>query len=199
MNGDIRSKLARVQQKVKAGKDLYNDYGKYKYRSAESILEAVKPVLAEEGCSLILTDSIEMLGDRYYVKASAIFFSVGDQVAGDITSTAYAREALTKKGMDDSQITGTASSYARKYALNGLLLLDDAKDADTNEYKKETDNRPVEYATAAVKKVIADKAVELNINLPKLLAQYGADSIDHLTAEAGARIIQVIQKHEEKK
>lgn len=196
MNGDIKSRLALVQQKVKARKDLYNSYGGYNYRSAESILESVKPVLADEKCSIILSDSVEMLGDRYYIKATALFF--GTDTPEEISVTAYAREALTKKGMDDSQITGTASSYARKYALNGLLLLDDAKDADTFEYKKETENRPVEYASEPTKKVITEKCAEMNINLYKLLAQYGAGDIDHLTADAGARIIARIQKEEAK-
>lgn len=129
-------KLAKIQKELKATKDQYNDFGKYAYRSAESILEAVKPLL--EGAVLILTDDIVLIGDRYYVKATAIFKD-GDFIE---STTAYAREPETKKGMDESQITGTASSYARKYALNGLFCIDDAKDADTNEHKAELDNTP---------------------------------------------------------
>lgn len=127
-------KLAKIQKELKANKDLYNKFGGYSYRSAESILEAVKPLL--DGAILMLTDEIVMIGERYYVKASA-FFEDGDFVR---VTTAYAREPETKKGMDDSQITGTASSYARKYALNGLFCIDDAKDADTDEYHKQTSN-----------------------------------------------------------
>lgn len=129
-------KLAKIQKELKATKDLYNDFGKYAYRSAESILEAVKPLL--DGAILWLSDEIVMIGDRYYVKAVACFED------GDFhkSTVAYAREPETKKGMDESQITGTASSYARKYALNGLFCIDDAKDADTNEHRKEVENTP---------------------------------------------------------
>ena len=129
-------KLAKIQKELKAPKDLRNNFGGYNYRSAESILEAVKPLL--DGATLTLTDDIVFIGDaddsRFYVKATAIFRD------GDFTetTTAYAREPLTKKGMDDSQITGTASSYARKYALNGLFCIDDNKDADTEEYHNQT-------------------------------------------------------------
>lgn len=131
-------KLAKIQKELKATKDQYNDFGKYAYRSAESILEAVKPLL--DGAILTLKDDVEVFGTgeqtRFYIKATATFRD-GDFVE---STTAYAREPLTKKGMDDSQITGTASSYARKYALNGLFCIDDAKDADTNEYAKQTNN-----------------------------------------------------------
>lgn len=126
-------KLINIQQKLKAPKGQHNDFGKYNYRSAEDILEAVKPLLAEEGCQLTLSDEMVQVGDRYYIKATASITDGNEVVA----TTAYARESETKKGMDDSQITGTASSYARKYALNGLFLIDDTKDADTNEYRKQ--------------------------------------------------------------
>ena len=127
-------KLAKIQKELKANKDLYNKFGGYAYRSAESILESVKPLL--DGAILMLTDEIVMIGERYYVKASA-YFEDGDFMR---VATAYAREPADKKGMDDSQITGAASSYARKYALGGLFLIDDAKDADTDEYAKQTGN-----------------------------------------------------------
>lgn len=123
-------KIQDIQFKLKAPKDLYNSFGKYKYRNAEGILESVKPLLNEHGLVLTISDEIVNENDRYYVKATARITD-GDK---SLYTTAYAREALTKKGMDDSQITGTASSYARKYALNGLFLLDDTKDADTDEY-----------------------------------------------------------------
>lgn len=133
---NIYEKLSAVQQELKAPKDKKNTFGGYTYRSAEGILEAVKPVLKKYGSSIILFDTIEATGGRIYVKATAQFVDTKD--GGQISVTAYAREAETKKGMDDSQITGTASSYARKYALNGLLLIDDTKDADTDEYQKQT-------------------------------------------------------------
>ena len=133
-------KLAKIQKELKATKDQYNDFGKYAYRSAESILEAVKPLL--DGAILTLKDDVEVFGTgeqtRFYIKATATFKD-GDFVE---STTAYAREPLTKKGMDESQITGTASSYARKYALNGLFCIDDAKDADTNEHHNEMENTP---------------------------------------------------------
>ena len=127
-------KLINIQKKLKAPKGNYNSFGKYKYRSCEDILEAVKPLLAEEGCVLTLTDEVVLIGERYYIKALATI-SDGENV---VSIAAYAREDETKKGMDGSQITGTASSYARKYALNGLFLIDDTKDADTDEFANTT-------------------------------------------------------------
>lgn len=130
----INETLLKIQQELKAPKGQYNSFGKYKYRSCEDILEAVKPILAKYGATLTIADSLEFVGDRYYIKATATI-SAGEET---IQTTAYAREEETKKGMDGSQITGTASSYARKYCLNGLFLIDDTKDADTDEYKKQT-------------------------------------------------------------
>lgn len=127
-------RLRSVQMALKAPKDRYNSFGKYKYRSCEGILEAVKPLLDSEGLTLTLTDEIVPVGARYYVKATATVSS-GDK---DVSTWAYAREDESKKGMDGSQVTGTASSYARKYALNGLFLIDDSKDADTDEYHAQT-------------------------------------------------------------
>lgn len=129
-------KVIAAQQALKAPKGQFNKFGNYSYRSAEDILEAVKPVNETMGLLLTITDGIEQIGDRYYIKATATLTDGNESVA----VTAYAREALTKKGMDDSQITGSASSYARKYALNGLYLIDDAKDADTNEYHDQAQN-----------------------------------------------------------
>lgn len=119
-------KLQRVQSKLKCPKDQYNNFGKYKYRSCESILEAVKPLLAEEQLILTISDAIECIGNRIYVKATATLTD-GES---EISTTAFAREEEQKKGMDGSQVTGAASSYARKYALNGLFAIDDTKDAD---------------------------------------------------------------------
>ena len=123
-----------IQAELKAPKGQYNSFGKYKYRSCEDIVEAAKPVLFKHGCHLNLSDDMVQVGDRIYVKSIATVYK-GDVVIG--TSSAFARESFDKKGMDDSQITGTASSYARKYALNGLFAIDDTKDADTNEHKQE--------------------------------------------------------------
>ena len=127
--------LIEIQKKLKAPKNQYNKFGGYNYRNAEDILNAVKPLLAENGCFLMLSDSIENIGERYYVKATAKLYNGEGQ---SIEVSALAREDENKKGMDGAQITGAASSYARKYALNGLFLIDDTKDADTEEYKKQT-------------------------------------------------------------
>lgn len=135
MNGkNLNEALVSVQSKLKAPKGQYNSFGKYKYRSCEDILEAVKPLLAEVGCTLRISDEIIQVGERIYVKATAVFSNGDAQYA----VTALAREAETKPGMDAAQITGAASSYARKYALNGLFCIDDTKDADaTNTHGQE--------------------------------------------------------------
>ena len=124
--------LIRIQKELKAPKGQYNNFGKYKYRSCEDILEAVKPLLND--CLLTISDEMVLIGDRIYVKATAEFTD-GDYVKA---ASGFARESESKKGMDASQITGSASSYARKYALNGLFLIDDTKDADTMD---NTDNK----------------------------------------------------------
>jgi hypothetical protein len=131
----LLSKLASVQSELKVPKDMYNSFGKYKYRSAEGILEALKPLLKKNGLALKLSDEVVQIGSRFYVMATATVTDVETGLSTDVT--AYAREDESKKGMDGSQISGTASSYARKYALNGLFLIDDSKDADTDEYHKQ--------------------------------------------------------------
>lgn len=135
---DIFNQILEVQRDLKAPKGQYNSFGKYKYRSAEDILEAVKPLNAEKGLLLTLSDEPVLIGDRHYIKATATVTN-GKETH---TVTAYAREASAKKGMDESQVTGTASSYARKYALNGLYLIDDTKDADTDEYQNQNNRTP---------------------------------------------------------
>lgn len=134
---NLTQKLADIQQKLKAPKGQTNKFGGYKYRSCEDILEAVKPLLGD--LIMTISDDIINIGDRYYLKATV---KLSDGVTNYEVS-ALAREALSKKGMDDSQITGTASSYARKYALNGLFLIDDTKDADTQDNREnEQESKP---------------------------------------------------------
>ncbi len=131
----IHASLQAVQRDLKAPKNQRNSFAKYNYRSAEDILEAVKPLLNDNGLILLLGDTIEQIGNRYYVKATARLIDVA---TGDaIENTAYAREQDEKKGSDASQVTGAASSYARKYCLNGLFAIDDTKDADTDEYARQ--------------------------------------------------------------
>ena len=127
--------LVAIQNELKAPKSNYNSFGKYSYRSAEDILTAVKPLLKKYDCQMTISDEVIAVGNRIYIKA---IVTIADSDGNTETVTAFARESEEKKGMDGSQITGTASSYARKYALNGLFLIDDTKDADTDEYKKET-------------------------------------------------------------
>ena len=127
--------LTEIQHELKSPKSQTNAFGKYKYRSCEDIMEAVKPLLHKHKCFLIIKDSIELVGDRYYVKATA---TITNEKEKFVSVDGFAREAAEKKGMDSSQITGATSSYARKYALNGLLLIDDTRDADvTNTHGKE--------------------------------------------------------------
>ncbi len=188
----ISEKLMRIQTEIKAPKNLYNSFGKYKYRNAEGICEAVKPFLARENVALVLEDEIIEVGGRVYVKAIAHLLDNENEER--ITVSAMAREATEKKGMDDSQITGTASSYARKYALNGLFLLDDTKDADTDEYKAQIDARAAqqkdEEETERIgKEKITDikaKALEQKCNsegvpVDFLLTAYKIDSLADMT------------------
>lgn len=131
----INAQLREVQQKLKAPKGQTNSFGHYKYRSCEDILEAVKPLLGEQGLTLVISDGIMQIGERIYVAAEA---KVTNDDGDFVSNKAFAREPDDKRGMDASQITGTASSYARKYALNGLFAIDDTKDADTDEYQSGT-------------------------------------------------------------
>lgn len=132
---NIYEKLLEIQTELKAPKGQRNDFGKYNYRSCEDILEAVKPLCQKNQATLVLSDELVNIGERYYIKATATLYDTIENAK--ISNSAYARESENKKGMDDSQITGTASSYARKYALNGLFNIDDTKDADTNEYHQQ--------------------------------------------------------------
>ena len=129
----LQESLVAIQSKLKAPKNQYNNFGKYKYRSAEDILEAVKPLLAEHNVVLNMSDRIELIGTRYYLVSTAKVIK-GEE---EIVSEGRAREDESKKGMDGAQVTGTSSSYARKYALNGLFCIDDTKDADNDEYAKQ--------------------------------------------------------------
>ena len=138
----LTQKVGDIQHKLKAPKGQYNSFGKYNYRSCEDILEGVKPLLKEHNLALLIDDEIVQIGERYYVKATAKITDGREFVS----ATAYAREPDTKKGMDESQITGATSSYARKYALNALLCIDDTKDADTMDNSK----KPVQQTQETV-------------------------------------------------
>jgi len=132
---NVYEKLLNVQSTLKCNKNQYNSLGKYNYRSCEDIVESVKPLLKQYGLLLTLSDDVELVCNRFYIKATAIVMDIADGTY--VSVTAYAREEETKKGMDGAQVTGTSSSYARKYALNGLFAIDDTKDADaTNDHGK---------------------------------------------------------------
>ena len=139
----IFEKISDIQMRLKAPKSQYNNFGKYNYRNCEDILEAVKPLLNEHKLYINISDTVEHVGDRYYIKAT-VTVSDGEST---ITSQAYAREEESKKGMDGSQVTGASSSYARKYALNGMFAIDDTKDSDTTNTggKEQPKEKPKEY------------------------------------------------------
>ena len=202
---NIYEKLLKIQMELKAPKGQTNKFGGYKYRSCEDILEALKPLCEKYKVSLVLNDDIVVIGEgnsqtlknidkkndvtveeitsgqRFYVKATAMLYNIELDKNGrleTVGNTAYARESESKKGMDESQITGTASSYARKYALNGLFNIDDTKDADTNEFKEQT-----EYTSQLITKVqeqSLDKAIENrkidDETVLKILQKYGYTS-----------------------
>lgn len=181
----IVDRLMSVQSELKAPKGQYNNFGKYKYRSCEDILEAVKPLLVKYGLALTITDEVVLIGERYYIKATA---EVRDRDGESISNCAFARESFEKKGMDESQITGTASSYARKYALNGLFLIDDTKDADTDEYTNQNAPRYADRKKEGLAYIDRDKVKTLRadieagvINEDALLNHFHVDKLEHIT------------------
>lgn len=175
------SKLSAIQAALKAPKGQFNNFGKYWYRSAEDIVEAVKPILQTVGFHLILTDCVCEIGNRIYVKATATISDGTDS----FSATAYAREDETKKGMDGAQITGAASSYARKYALNGLFAIDDTKDADaTNKGEDEITDAQREYLNNLIQTSTYDETMraKLAIKIKSLPASEFQKAKDNLEA-----------------
>lgn len=178
---NINEKLLKIQTELKAPKGQKNKFGNYMYRSCEDILEAVKPLLKENKVTLQLTDEIVFLGDRYYIKATAVLKDTEEE--SKIENSAYARESETKKGMDDSQITGTASSYARKYALNGLFCIDDTKDADTNEYKnQQKDTKITKTMEKALRELISNNNIA-NQRVLQVLNDFGYEKLAQIKVE----------------
>ena len=198
---NIYEKLMNIQKELKAPKSQYNSFGKYKYRSCEDILESVKPLLEKYKVTIILSDKLEQIGERYYIRAKAIL--IDTESNNSIENTAYAREEETKKGMDGSQITGTSSSYARKYALNGLLLIDDTKDADTDEFAKEnnkgkTKEEPKEKKITPGQLKVLSK-LYTGDNLVKLLELNKIDKLEDMSMEKANEIILKLKKKGEEK
>ena len=160
----LQQKLLKIQQELKAPKSNFNSFGNFNYRSLEDILEAVKPINDKYGITLTLTDRPVQVGDRYYIEATALITDNNQE----FKVTAYAREPQSKTKMDDAQVTGTSSSYARKYALNGLYLIDDTKDADTDEYARQSGKQ-------------ANKASDKQLNLiSKLLRESAKEKAQQL-------------------
>ena len=188
----LHEKLLSIQTKLKAPKGQYNSFGKYSYRSAEDILEAVKPLNAEQGLLLTITDEIKEVGGRIYVVATATVSDGTDE----LKVSAFAREPENKKGMDESQITGATSSYARKYALNGLYAIDDNKDADTDEHKQQQENAPKkQQAQKQQQKQQQQQAKEpTEQELHEIVEKY-ARNIEALGVERSKLIEYVCNKH----
>ena len=199
---NIYEKLGIIQSKLKAPKGQYNSFGKYKYRSCEDILEAVKPLLAETKTVLSVTDRMEVVGDRIYVRAEAHLNDCED--TGEITTVAYAREEESKKGMDSSQVTGAASSYARKYALNGLFCIDDNKDSDSTNTGDKTIGKKAEPAKEAemissdnvmsIKNII-DKYPESKL-MEQIKTRFKVDDIKSLTKEKGLKCLKMLIEYD---
>ena len=188
---NIYEKLAAVQQATKAPKNQKNTHLKYNYRSAEGILEAVKPFLAENKATITLTDEVVEIGGRIYVKATVRFKDTEKPDVYGIEVTAYAREAESKPGLDVAQVTGSASSYARKYALNGLLLLDDAKqDPDTEENTRRVEQAEEQakalkqYASEEQIRTIRDLAKQANVDLEAI-----GEDVETMTAKRADAMI----------
>lgn len=214
----IFEKLSAVQSELKAPKGQYNSYGKFNYRSCEDILEAVKPLCVANKALVMISDKVEQIGDRFYIKAFVTFRDLESDA--EIVATAYAREDESKKGMDGSQVTGATSSYARKYALNGLFCIDDTKDADTDEMQRQTTQRrqqaqEINNPTAAdVARIATETAAQLsapkmidnaqaariqklakekNILGAEILKRYKVDSLSKLTAEQAEHCIKSLE------
>lgn len=197
---NIYEKLGIIQSRLKAPKGQYNSFGKYKYRSCEDILEAVKPLLSETKTVLSVTDRMEVVGDRIYVRAEAHLNDCED--SGEIATVAYAREEESKKGMDSSQVTGAASSYARKYALNGLFCIDDNKDSDSTNTggNRETSGKKVgsskdnelidSKSISGIEKII--KKYPDSKLLDQIKTRFKVDSIERLTMEKGAKCLKML-------
>lgn len=200
---NIHEKLLKVQTELKAPKNKHNSYGGYNYRSCEDILESVKPLLKEVKATVILQDSITEHSGRIYVMAMAYFVDVEHPEVPQICVTAYAREPLEKKKMDESQITGTASSYARKYALNGLFLIDDVKDPDTDEFRKDIEHDLDTIIDARQLSTIEMLLKEANVTEKKFCEVYGipmlVDFPSNRYNEAVKKLKEAIKAHKEDK
>lgn len=193
----IFKKLAIIQQKLIAPKGQTNTFGKFNYRSCEDIIHALKPLLDEQKCLVYMTNDMEMVGDRIYVKAKATLIDV--ESGETLESVAHAREEVEKKGMDGSQITGASSSYARKYALAGLFMIDNEKDSDatsekTKEDKPKAEKPKVMPITPEQKAQILHEINRTHIALNEVCGRYHVDSLDDLPMEYFDKLYKNLQK-----
>lgn len=190
-------RIGYVQKMLKAPKNNYNSFGKYSYRSAEDILEAAKPLCVDNGIVLFLTDKPVVVEGWHYIEATASLYDMKDYAREPISVTAFARESFDKKGQDPSQITGTASSYARKYALNGLFLIDDTKDADTDEYQKQTVTQTEKKITKQEAEVLQGM---LSANQTKwVLNHCNVKSLNELTQAQYTSVMNGLKRNDEVK
>lgn len=167
---NIYEKLMNIQKELKCNKNQHNSFGNYNYRSCEDILETLKPLLEKYRCTLTISDELQNIGDRYYIKATARLINI--DATESIENTAYARESDDKKGMSAEQVSGSCSSYVRKYCLGGLLLIDDTKDADTNEYR----NQIEDTEHLMLMNQFNELAEETNLNREALYKKLGVKS-----------------------
>lgn len=188
--------MARLQKELKVPKDLQNDFGGFKYRSAEGICKAVKPLLDAEGLVLTLSDEVVQSGNRTYIKAVAELFDI--ESGESIKTEAFAREQETKKKMDESQVTGAVSSYARKYALSGMFLLDDTKDPDSNEYCRQA-ARAEQTITYEQAEALCRYMKSNNINVEGWLSYHGKTRLRELTPQEYDRAIAEIEQKQYRK
>lgn len=191
---NIYEKLSNIQNELKCNKNQFNKFGGYAYRSCEDILEAVKPLLKKEKVVLTISDELQYIGNRYYIKAIATLIDTESEAT--ISNSAYAREEETKKGMDGSQITGASSSYARKYALNGLFGIDDNKDSDTTNIQSKEEK---EDKKASPKQIELIQKYYQGENLTKLLEVNNLEKLEDMSINKASEILsKLFAKKEDK-
>ena len=191
---NIYEKLSNIQNELKCNKNQFNKFGGYAYRSCEDILEAVKPLLKKEKVVLTISDELQYIGNRYYIKATATLIDTESEAI--ISNSAYAREEGTKKGMDGSQITGASSSYARKYALNGLFGIDDNKDSDTTNIQSKEEK---EDKKASPKQIELIQKYYQGENLTKLLEVNNLEKLEDMSINKASEILsKLFAKKEDK-
>lgn len=198
-NNTIYQKLAIIQTKLKCNKSQYNSYGKYYYRNAEDILESVKPLLDEVKAIVHISDEIVNMGERFYVKATVKLIDIED--GGQIESVAFAREEEEKKNMDGSQVTGASSSYARKYALNGMFAIDDTKDADSlNDHGKspQQKKKPLSEKTSSMLNMKIKNYAELSnkaiSEITEELTKHAGKNLKSVNEEEGKALLKHLEK-----